>query len=125
MRISKVYYQKNFRTGDFLYENIGVGIEINDQEDPKEALDEAKKLCQEYHNEHIQQELEHQSQQPEPTILPSIQVEKDYKDMSFEEQIESCDDLKVLESYKLLANRTEHLQTVYDRKHWQLKQAAK
>lgn len=68
MNIEKVFYQRNFRIGDFIYESIGIGIQVDEGEDAKQALDEAKRLCHEYHNQHIIDELKHQTDESIPII---------------------------------------------------------
>lgn len=68
MTIEKIYYQRNFRIGEFLYENIGIGIQVNEGEDALQALDEAKRLCHEYHNQNIRDELKHQNEENLPVI---------------------------------------------------------
>lgn len=51
MNISKIIYSKIYATSQFLNERIGVEVDINEMEDPKIALQEAKKLADEFHKE--------------------------------------------------------------------------
>lgn len=51
MQIEKVYFQKNFQVGDFLYEHIGVGVILEAGESAKEALETAMQFVKEQHFE--------------------------------------------------------------------------
>lgn len=51
MQIERVYFQKNFQVGDFLYEHIGVGISLEAGESAKEALETAMQFAKEQHFE--------------------------------------------------------------------------
>lgn len=114
-QIEKVYYQRNFRIGDFLYENIGVGIILQPGEDAKQALDEAKRLSLEYHNEHLQNELAHQE-------TPSIQTEKvetDYQTVI--DEIYKCETITELKGWQKISLSSPQTITAYTTKLKQLK----
>lgn len=51
MQIERVYFQKNFQVGDFLYEHGGMSIVIDKGEDPKEAMKLAEQFVNEWHFE--------------------------------------------------------------------------
>lgn len=109
MHIDRVYFQRNFRIGEFLYENIGIGIAINEGEDAKLALDEAKELVNQYHWENVNKSLEHQQEEP----LRDIQVQKPPAGHSLEEQIRACTTIKELIEFKLLADMNAKLGIAY------------
>jgi hypothetical protein len=115
MRIEKIYYQRNFPIGQFLFETIGIGIIVNEGEDPQQALDEAKKLACEYNtanNPHLAE-----TQPSEPTTLPTLKVEREQiEGKSVAEQIATVTELKVLEGYKLLVKNNPDWLNAYNLK---------
>ena len=124
MHISTISYQKTYNLGNYSSEKIGVEISINAGEDSMEALRTAKQLCDEYHKETTT------SLPPENTItnveeiLPEIQQPKlsakQRQEQTLIDSINSCTDVKVLESYRLIAKSKPKLQTSYDNKLKQL-----
>jgi Tfp pilus assembly protein PilO len=113
MHISKVSYQKTFNLGSYTSEKIGVELDINEGEDAKLALDKARKLVQEYHIEnnkglYVRGEMDE--------MLPEVQKQKPEKTAieSLIEDINTCTEIKVLESYRLIAKSKPELQTAYD-----------
>lgn len=122
MNISKIYLQDNFTPNvvedQFRRKVIGVEITLNEGE----SLDEAKETGEQYIRDYIQANttfhspiFETQSQPPEPSVLPSIQVFRG-EDQSLEEQIMSCTERKVLESYKFIAKKDPILSVAYDKR---------
>jgi hypothetical protein len=128
MHFSKIYIQQNF-VPDIVVDQFGrkvIGVEITMNEG--ESLEEAKTTAENYIKEYIEKNtLYHspafisESLPPEPAVLPSIQKEKPLSEMTFEEQIMSCNDIKVLESYKLLAKQNAFFQSVYNKRFLDLK----
>ncbi len=120
MHFDKIVYKRNFRISvldQYLYETLEASIFINEGEDAKLAIETAKQLVLECGSKAVQYpEHNHieESLPPEPAVLPSIQKEKINEEVSLENQIESCTDLKVLESYRLIVKNNEYLQMVYD-----------
>lgn len=113
MKVSKVYYQRNFRIGDFQYETIGVEIDINDGEDAHLAMEEAKRLVIAYNAEQ-NHPTPHIVERPIHDIeLPVIEVEKEYGN-TLEEQINSCTEFKVLETYYLICQNNPTLKSIYN-----------
>ena len=109
MQIERVYYQANYRRGDFLYENIGIGVLINEGEDAKQALDQAKSLCDEYHLANLPKE------QPQPINEEKIiQSPKESAEIGVIAAINSCTELKVLETFQKLAKSKPEFQIAYD-----------
>ena len=112
MTISKIYYQRNFRIGDFQYETIGIGIDINEGENAHEALEEAKRLVIEYNAEQ-NHPVPHIQESTVPQPLPEIQVDK-VKDISLTEQICFAENIGELKQFELLAKMNPNLQKAYD-----------
>lgn len=118
MHIDRVVYHKTFNLGMYQSERIGVEIVLNEGEDEKEALTLAKKTVEEYHQANLPPEEEcrgfvvkdvpGQSQRP-----------KDQKQALIYD-IDSCTELTVLESYRLLANAYPEIKEAYDQKHKKL-----
>jgi len=140
MRFTQVSYQKTFNLGSYQSERIGVELELSEGESPKEALDTAKQLVEEYHKENNKglTVTFHPENIPSSAFssndTPMYFVPTDKKqplpedfvsDLSklkpipppkqtIEEQIASCTDIKILESYKLIVKKNPELQKVYD-----------
>lgn len=98
--IEKVTYEKVFPLAPYVNEKIGVSYLLNATDDPKQVLQSAKDLCEEFHRESKTESLSHQypmteneSLPPEPKVLPEIQVEKE-EPKSLEEQVLECSSLE-------------------------------
>jgi hypothetical protein len=129
MHFSKLYIQQNF-VPDVVADQFGrkvIGVEVSLNEG--ESLDEAKETAQNYIKEYIEKNTVYHSspiipngdrQPPELAVLPSIQVEKPLEEMTIIEQINSCKEFKVLESYYFVVKNNAALQNVYDIKKKQL-----
>jgi len=120
MNISLVTYTKTFNLGNYSSERIGVEVEVGIGESAKEALDTAKQLVEEYHqqttpdNSILISDIRNHIM---TTQLPETQVQKkqpEVREQSLEEQIRSCTDLKVLSAYQLLVKKDPILQKAYD-----------
>lgn len=119
MFFKEISYEKNFRVNaldQFIYEKISAKVELNDTDNPMNAITMAKefvneqgsKACQ-YPEQHIQEKYI-----PEE-LLPEIQVEKQQPlDQTLEQQIRSCTTLKVLKAYQLLVKKDPILQEAYN-----------
>ena len=119
MQITMVNYTKTFNLGNYSSEKIGVEIAINEGEDAKEALNTAKQLVEEYHqqttpNNTISMQSLMDFYSPNPT--PEIQIEKqpELREQTLEEQIRSCTDITVLKAYQLLVKKDPILQKAYN-----------
>ena len=124
MQITMVNYTKTFNLGNYSSEKIGVEIAINEGEDAKEALSTAKQLVEEYHQQtysehsHIEEKVITYSQDK---FTEGIERSTDFfksppREQTLEEQIMSCEEIKVLESYKFIAKKDPQLQLAYDKK---------
>ena len=115
MHINQISYVKTFNLGNYSSQKIGVEIFINEGEDAKQALDTAKSLVEEYHKSSEFPEQHIQERYIPDDKLPEIQVQKqEVREQTLEEQIQSCTEVKVLESYKFIAKKDIALQVAYD-----------
>lgn len=117
-KFDRVLYQKVFPIGQFTTERLGVEMQLDEGDDPKEILLTAKKLVEEFHKEtnqllYANQEEPMQQQVSKEELSPIEQVRMD---------IASCKEMKVLESYRLIVKNNPDLQSTYDN---QLKQLSK
>jgi hypothetical protein len=110
MTIDRISYQKTFNLGNYSSERIGVDMVLNEGEDAKFALSECKKLVEEYHRE---SEAEYPHQCIEERIIPVNKSTAEH----LADEINSCKEVKVLESYKLIVKNDSGLQLLYDSKH--------
>jgi uncharacterized cupredoxin-like copper-binding protein len=110
MNITTVSYAKLFPLGAFINEKIGVEISISEGEDARFALSEAKKLVHEFHFEQ-NKELYEMKGTTVTTIEPELVGE-----LAIINDIKSCKELKVLESYRLIVKNNPELQEAYDNK---------
>ena len=130
MNITSVNYTKTYNLGSYQSEKIGVEISINEGENAMEALDTAKKLCQEFHEKNNPEPFVSGETIIQPALtepIPEIKIDKktakEQQEQKLIDDINSCTELKVLESYRLIAKSNEKLQTAYDNKLKQLQDA--
>ncbi len=120
MQIERVNYQKTYNLGNYESERIGVDINLMAGDDPVKALDEAKKLVEQYHKENNQHLFHDQT----PDVPVTSQIIRQMGPRSREDQIEAdirtCKDVKVLESYKLIAKSNPVLKMAYNEKFQEL-----
>lgn len=117
MHFSKIYIQKNFvpniSLDPFGRESIGIEIYLNEGD----SVLRGKELAQEYIKEYIHKNTVEQPHIVDRYIpdelLPVMQVEKEVREQTLEEQIRSCTDIKVLESYYFIAKKDIVLGTAY------------
>jgi hypothetical protein len=111
MKIEKVSYQKAYVIGPYLQEKVGFEASI-DGDSPEEVLSKLRKMADEWHR------ANNPLLQPGAEVGPSIQEIQEQKPrntVSFlVEDIKSCTELKVLESYRILAKTKPELQAAYD-----------
>ena len=121
MNITSINYTKTYNLGSYQSEKIGVEISINEGENAMEALDTAKKLCQEFHEKNNPEPfvsgetiIQPASTEPIPEIKVDKKTAKEQQEQKLIDDINSCTELKVLESYRLIAKSNKKLQTTYD-----------
>jgi hypothetical protein len=111
--ITKVTYRRTYNLGSFQSEAIGVEMDLNENEDPINAFKEMNKLTDAYHLETITQldlyrgATERVIEQPK---TKETQEERIIKDLG------TCKELKVLETYSLLAKNNPKIQEAYNLK---------
>lgn len=116
MKIKTAYYKKKFPTFQFLNEDIGFEGELDDTEDPLLAIAELKRLAEKFHREGNP----HLYQEPSPEIPSTPLIKKTNEDSKNQQiksiisSIETCTEIKVLESYQLIAKSNPQIQQAYD-----------
>lgn len=111
MRIDRINYQKTFNLGNYCSEKVGVEMEVEPGEANK-ALDEAKKFVEDWHKSNNPQLYDGSM----PTIsgeLPIVYASNE-PNSKLVQDIYSCKELVVLESYKLIVKGKPELQSAYD-----------
>jgi len=111
--ISTVSYQKTFNLGMYQSERIHVELTLNEGENATEALDTARNLVEEYHRKTTPVEPY------EMMCTKVVDIQKD-KPLSTRDAvingIQTCTEVKVLESYKLLCGVDTELKHIYETK---------
>lgn len=112
MKIDRVLYQKVFPLGRFDNEKIGFEASIDDVENPMEAISKLRELAEETFNAAYPTGLTgtHERVIEETTNPPESRVQSIIQDIS------TCKELKVLESYRLIANSNPLIQEAYNNK---------
>jgi len=121
MIVDKISYQKVFPIAPYINEKIGVEIQLDEHDIPGEALTHAKELVEQWHKEANPGLYLYQTVPFEPPVTAPTQVIPAEKPIPEDQRIESliadiysCGQLKVLESYRLLAKTHPSLQQAYD-----------
>ena len=119
MPFTYLYIEDNFIpdvvTDQYRRKKIGVGITLKEGEKMDDAINEAEQFIKEYIQKntitpqhfHIEEKYIPESQ------LPTITYSEP-REQTLEEQIRSCTDKKVLESYKFIAKKDPILQKAYN-----------
>jgi len=124
MRFESIYIQDNFvpdvASDQFRRKNIGISVSLNEGDDIKKA----EQLAEEYIVDYIKRNKVEPPKSGVVSIpleeIASIQAPKPDKKTAKEQQeqtliesINSCTELKVLESYKLIVRGNDKLYTAY------------
>lgn len=120
MHFESVYVQDNFipdiATDQFRRKVIGVSISIKEGEDPKDA----EKAAEEYIADYIKRNTIDRPSVQIKDIEPKPHAPAPKLKLSPEEtminEINTCKELKVLESYRLIVKNNPKLQEAYDQK---------
>jgi len=110
MQIERISYQKTFNLGSYQSQRIGVDIILNPEDSADEAFAQARELVEKYHSETAPVMI---ADNP-PEQVQQISNGKLTPEQNLIQQIESCQELKVLESYRLIAKTKPEYQTAYD-----------
>lgn len=115
MKFTKVTYSKLYPLQQFSNEKIGVELEIQEGESPLAALEEAKKLVEEFYQQNIK--LEEQKQ------VTNIKEELPKSQKGVIEQILGCKTEKELSEWEIYVNSKngEPLKGIYEQRKMQLK----
>lgn len=116
MKVDRISYQKVFPLGMYINERIGLEIQLDDGEDATIALSKAKAMVESFHIENNKGLYVEVNQEAIP-----IQKPEEIRIGLLIQDIESCKDIKTLESYKLLVKGKPDFQKAYDNKLKQLK----
>lgn len=109
MKIEKINYQKAFVVGPYLQEKIGLEAQLDEGDDPDTCLQQLKGMV---NGMGTVMEAALMQQQDTVRIEPrqSGTVGAIINDMN------SCKEKKVLETYRIIAKRSPELQAAYDKK---------
>jgi hypothetical protein len=113
MKVTKVTYQKIFPIGMYLNEKIGVEIDIDDTESPHQALSKAKEIVEQFHKDSNPTVINEVGEQP----LLIIEKEKLSQEDAIIRDIGTCTEIKILESYSMLAKKNQKIQDAYNKKY--------
>lgn len=114
MKIEKVFYSKKFPYAPFLNEDIGFEISLSEGENPIEALNTLKKMAEKYHRD-TNPQLFINEVPDKPVIAENKTNGKPLtRTGAIIHDIGTCKELKVLESYKLIAKNNPEIQQAYD-----------
>lgn len=116
MKIKTITYQKTFAIAPFLNEKIGVEIEMDDADFDRndEAIKRAKDTVERWHKELNPQLFNGNSPLPNAEI-PVTQIEKNISPHAkLIADMMTVTDLKVLESYKFIVQKSADLRSAYD-----------
>lgn len=121
MKVDRISYQKAFAYGPYLQEKIGAEAIIEPGEDRDKAMQQlqewinSRATSPDYENhEDIPGEITVDKEQPVDKRLSVII-----------QDIGTCGDLKVLETYKFIVKTNEELQKAYDKKKAELQKIKK
>ncbi len=124
MRAKTISYQKSFVIGPYLQEKIGVEVEISETDSPTEVFLNAKTQVEEWHRSTnpglymtnaITGEVVYGTGAEPRTPAPLINEPRTTVDYLISD-VNSCDSLKVLETYKFIAKSNPAIQEAYDKK---------
>jgi len=133
MPIDKVYNQEGFNVDGFYWRSIGWYGDVNERETREVATERLQKEMRAYlikchPNAPLQPwQINHQSQPPEPPILPTLNIDRDVEgDEVIIKQILECNNYDTLQKiFGLLMKlpRNTQLKSHYDKRLEELKQA--
>lgn len=117
MKIKSITYSQSRETmygfGLKRWDKAGVEVELSDTDNPENAFNLAKQLIDEQLSKVIQPENEMRG------ITTRI-IEDGHEPRSLIDDIRSCKELTVLESYRIVVKNKPELQTAYDEMHKKL-----
>jgi Na+-transporting NADH:ubiquinone oxidoreductase subunit NqrF len=126
MRADRISYQKLFPLGMYINEKIGVECIVNEGENPATILQEAKLMVEKFHKDsnpglYIEVNYEALSVNNPDYSPPTNEQRKEEATNGMIAAINSCTELKVLETFKLLVKNNTVFQEAYFKKEQELK----
>lgn len=113
MRVIKAAFSKTFPISQY-YEKVYLEAELNEDDDTRKVLYDLKKQVQDFFYESTAAaEKQMGTHVVEPTTAVLIG--------NILQDIQSCKDIKVLETYEMLVKNKPDLQNAYDKKFTELK----
>lgn len=114
--ITSITYQELLPTASYLNVRIGVEYSLEKYENPQQALLAAKQLVKEFHREQWPQLYIDEVPDKPMKIVEQGEEQQRPKDIEngIIHDIKTCNDLKVLETYRLLLPRYPKAQEAYD-----------
>lgn len=120
MKPKSISYSKTIPTGQYQNEKIGIEFDLDDTDNPEEALSRAKALVEKWHRENnpqLYQDTETSGGLPLPADYMQINnikmVDKSGNEQPITisgvsiESIQSCTDIKTLSLYEMLIDKTK------------------
>lgn len=122
-KANKIYYQRNFPIGQFLYEHIGIELIVEQGKTVDETIKEARELVFENHKKNNPQ-VEYSEIDIPITKLVSPVNEKDTKPKTQEEKIiddiATVTDPKVLDGYQFISKKYPSIKEAVENKRKEL-----
>jgi hypothetical protein len=124
MKYKSITYQRTIPLGSFENHRIGVEIELGEGDKPEEVMEQAKEFVNGIHEKVITQKDEYrgthirtiENEKVEQVQRPTDRTEAIIFD------INSCKEIKTLESYKLLASKIPSVKEAYE---WKMNELLK
>lgn len=116
MKIKTLFYQKTFPLQAYANEKIGIEVELDETDDLDTVFQELKTKVERLHIENmpvlvasnpIIEQVQQIKEPPKPKLSP---------EETMINEINTCKELKVLESYRLIVKKNPKYQEIYDRK---------
>lgn len=109
MKVEKIFYQKLFPTGPYSNEKIGVEVIVEPGETAEDCLTAAKNTVSEWHKQHNPDLYTEQAE-----IRPEKPLPEDKRIAVLIRDIQSCTELVVLDSYRILVKTNSALEEAYN-----------
>lgn len=113
MKPKSISYSKTIPTGQYQNEKVGIEFDLDDTDNPEEALSKAKALVEKWHRENnpglyveVNQEWA-KAWEKLPTATPPLPEQPITISGVSIESIQSCTDIKTLSLYEMLIDRVK------------------
>lgn len=112
MKVQKIIYGKSFEMYGY-WEKINLEIEVEENETPEKVLDQAKYIVDQWHQANPASVYSGQNRR-----LPEARSTMTQE--TFIQQINATEDLKTLETFKLIADNYPDIKRAFDSKFYTL-----